>query len=74
VEQLEFINTVFNRFIVRDEASFLCLSAHYTIISKRFIQRSILKNGNNFIKMYNAEICNDIILIYIGADEERFRI
>jgi hypothetical protein len=71
---LEIINTVCYRFIVRDEASFLYLSAHNTIISKRFIQRPILKNSNNFIKMDTTEICNDTIPIYIGADEERIRI
>jgi hypothetical protein len=68
------IDTDWYRFIVRDEASFLYLSGDDIIILRRFIQRRILKNGNNLIKMHNAEICNDTIRIYIGAVAERFRI
>jgi hypothetical protein len=68
------IDTDWYRFIVRDEASFLYLSGDDIIILRRFIQRRILKNGNNLMKMHNAEICNDTIRIYIVAVAERFRI
>ena len=52
------INAEYYRFIVRDEASFLSLSARNAIILSRFIQRRILKNSNNFIPWIRRTGCN----------------